>query len=133
MIEQSQSTSVMDALGIPSRYTARPTAEDIDINRSEADYEKPEDRKLRLRPVVGRTVDFMKMQNPANRDFARGLAQLSMACKVNRVNADSKRQRFHERPGLRKKRQKSERWRRRFADGFKATCSRVSELARQGW
>ena len=43
------------------------------------------------------------------------------------------RQRFHERPGLRRKRLKMERWRKRFKNGFKATTVRVAELKRQGW
>ncbi|CAN8102766.1 unnamed protein product [Discula destructiva] len=115
------------------RFGPNPTMEDINQTRKEMLWEKPENRKLRLRPVVGRTIDFGKIRNPQNRDLARGLAMLNMSCKINRVNQDSKRQRFHERPGLKRKRQKSERWQKRFREGFQATCVRVSELARQGW
>lgn len=102
-------------------------------NKNLGSNERPEDRKLRLRPVIGRTVDLMKLRDQKAQDLASGLTRLTMMCKVNRVKLDSNRQRFHERPGLRRKRQKAERWQKRFRVGFQASCSRVSELARQGW
>lgn len=43
------------------------------------------------------------------------------------------RQRFHERPGLKRKRLRMERWRTRFKKGFQATATRVNELKKQGW
>lgn len=102
-------------------------------------YERPIDVKYRLRPVVGRTVELTTAGSVANGksgrniDFAKALARLDMQVKVNRVKNDVARQRFHERNGLKRKRLRTERWQRRFKDGFKATCRRVSELARQGW
>lgn len=88
------------------------------------------DVKLRLRPSVGRTVNCGKGSKV---DLARGLQLLNSQVRKNRIQQDLFRQRFHERPGLKRKRLKSERWRARFKDGFKATCGRVRELARQGW
>lgn len=84
--------------------------------------------KYRLRPSVGRTVHL-----DSRVDLARGLGLLNTRVRVNKIAQDVSKQRFHERPGLKRKRLRSERWRARFKDGFKATCSRVQDLARQGW
>lgn len=117
----------------------RPELTDMERQMQGAYYERPIDVKYRLRPVVGRTVELTASGSTANGnaarniDFAKALARLDMQVKVNRVKQDVNRQRFHERNGLKRKRLRSERWRRRFMDGFKATCKRVSDLAKQGW
>lgn len=90
--------------------------------------ESASDIKYRLRPSVGRTVHL-----DSRVDLARGLGLLNTRVRVNKIAQDVSKQRFHERPGLKRKRLRSERWRARFKDGFKATCSRVQDLARQGW
>lgn len=90
--------------------------------------ERAMDVKYRLRPVVGRTVELR-----GQIDVARGLALLGTRMSHNRVKHEFNKQRFHERGGLRRKRLRMERWRVRFKDGFKATCSRVRVLAKQGW
>lgn len=112
-----------------------PQLSDIEKSQKTPIYERPIDVKYRLRPVVGRTVELSTGNDNAarNLDFAKALARLDMNMRVNRVAQDVRRQRFHERNGLKKKRLRSERWRRRFMDGFRATCKRVSELAGQGW
>lgn len=56
-----------------------------------------------------------------------------MRLSQNSVRKDAQRQRFHERPGLRRKRLKSERWRKRFKEAFKGTVAKVVALKRQGW
>ncbi|KAK8011545.1 hypothetical protein PG990_010510 [Apiospora arundinis] len=66
-------------------------------------------------------------------DVGRAFKILEMQCTSNRVRADFQKQRYHERNGLKRKRLVSERWQRKFKNGFKATCKRVSELRRQGW
>lgn len=96
-------------------------------------FENPLERRLRLRPVIGRTIDLTTARDPANRDLARGLQQLETDCRANGVRRDVNRQRAHERPGLRRKRLKSERYGRRFKAGFVATADRVKKLAKQGW
>lgn len=83
---------------------------------------------MRLRPSTGRTV-----YRSGNVDVARSFQVLNRLVKVNRVKQDFQRQRFHERPGLKRKRQRSERWRRRFQHGFRAVVHRVVELRNQGW
>ena len=86
-------------------------------------------RTVRSRPTVGRTVEVV----PERVDVGRALKLLEINCAVNRVKQDLSRQRFHERPGIKKKRLKSERWRRMFKESFKATVMRVREMRRKGW
>lgn len=83
---------------------------------------------LRLKPSTGRTVYVS-----GHVDVARSFQLLTTLCRRNKVSLDLARQRFHERPGLKRKRLRSERWRGRFKEGFKATCARVQELRKQGW
>lgn len=100
-----------------------------DLSNYPWDKEEPaSDIKYRLRPSVGRTIHL-----DTKVDLARGLGLLNTRVRTNKIAQDLAKQRFHERPGLKRKRLRSERWRARFKDGFKATCSRVQELARQGW
>ena len=87
-------------------------------------------RTIRSRPTVGRTVEL----DPARgMDFGRALRQLNILCATNKVRADLMRQRFHERPGTKRKRLKSERWRKLFQQSFRATVGRVKEMRRKGW
>ncbi|OAA66811.1 Ribosomal protein S21 [Niveomyces insectorum RCEF 264] len=84
--------------------------------------------RLVLKPVTGRTV-FVG----GHVDLARAFQRLNVMVRGSGVQADFRRQRFHERPGLKRKRLRSERWRERFKRGFRATVQRVRELTRQGW
>lgn len=104
-----------------------PNAQDL-IQHPSLAQESAADIKYRLRPSIGRTVHL-----DGRVDLARGLGLLNTKVRVNKIAQDVAKQRFHERPGMKRKRLRSERWRARFKDGFKATCSRVQELARQGW
>lgn len=111
-------------------FTYKPSSDDLSSNYSSLQQqERAADVKYRLRPSVGRTVhlDGNKI------DLARGLGMLNAQVRINKIAQDVAKQRFHERPGLKRKRLRRERWRARFKDGFKATCSRVQVLARQGW
>lgn len=83
---------------------------------------------MRLVPRLGRTVSVSK-----NVDLARSFKLLGMQVVQNKIRQDFQAQRFHERPGLKRKRLKSERWQRRFRKGFKETVKRVKELTKQGW
>lgn len=84
----------------------------------------------RLNPAFGRTVD-LKPEN--GRDLVRGISMLGTLVSRNKVRADFMKQKFHERPGLKRKRLKSERWRARFNAGFKQVTARVNELTKKGW
>lgn len=105
-----------------------PSSEDLSRFSGMMAQESASDVKYRLRPSVGRTVHL-----DTKVDLARGLGLLNTRVRVNKIAQDVAKQRFHERPGLKRKRLRSERWRARFKDGFKANCKRVQELARQGW
>ncbi|KAL5388228.1 hypothetical protein DPSP01_003216 [Paraphaeosphaeria sporulosa] len=84
----------------------------------------------RLNPAFGRTVD---LRPEAGRDLVRGITMLSSLVSRNKIRHDMMKQRFHERPGLKRKRLKSERWRTLFKKGFQEVTGRVSELTRKGW
>jgi small subunit ribosomal protein MRP21 len=81
-----------------------------------------------LKPLTGRMVDVKR-----NVDVGRAFKLLEQSCARNRVRADFTKQRFHERPGLKRKRLRRERWKKRFLEGFKATVGRVKQLRAQGW
>ncbi|KAI9839205.1 MAG: hypothetical protein M1819_003198 [Sarea resinae] len=85
---------------------------------------------MRLGPSLGRTVQV----NPGKgMDLGRSLRVLDINCNKNSVRTDASAQRFHERPGLRRKRLKSQRWRKKFKLGFQAMVSKVEEMRRKGW
>ncbi|KAF2684353.1 hypothetical protein K458DRAFT_388821 [Lentithecium fluviatile CBS 122367] len=94
--------------------------------------EIPESEKNypRLNPSYGRQIN---LDLSRGRDLVRGINMLGSLTARNKVKADFMKQRFHERPGLKRKRLKSERWRARFKIGFQNVTSRVTELTRKGW
>lgn len=84
--------------------------------------------RVLLKTITGRT-----MHVGGSMDAARAFLMVDVQCTRNRVRADFHRQRFHERPGLRRKRLRYERDLRRFRTAIKENVARVSELAKQGW
>ena len=87
-------------------------------------------RTIRSSPMVGRTINL----NPDKGiDFGRGLTLLQQRVVQSRIPQTLYKQRFHERPGLKRKRLKSERWRRYFKQGFDAMVTRVKQMKAQGW
>ncbi|KAI0813634.1 hypothetical protein GGR55DRAFT_635275 [Xylaria sp. FL0064] len=110
-------------------------ASDLDLNDIRGNRQPsfgapppPPRAHMRLVPRTGRTVHV-----GANVDVARSFKLLAQQVGQNRVRREFYQQRFHERPGKKRKRLKSERWQARFKKGFKATISRVRELTAQGW
>jgi small subunit ribosomal protein MRP21 len=85
---------------------------------------------IHLSPGTGRTIEVDE-NNPT--DLGLRLRQLEMLVARNKIRLDIRRQKFHERGGLKRKRLASERWRRRFRTGFNKTVTRVQELRRKGW
>ncbi|KAL8710792.1 MAG: hypothetical protein Q9225_007224 [Loekoesia sp. 1 TL-2023] len=85
---------------------------------------------IKSRPSLGRTVEVIPERGL---DLGRALRSLEINCNVNNVKADSHKQRFYERPGLKRKRLKSVRWRRTFKIGFKAVVAKVKAMRRKGW
>ena len=58
---------------------------------------------------------------------------VEMRLAQNRVRRDSAKQKFHERPGLKRKRLASMRYRRRFKVVFSELTKKVKDMARKGW
>jgi len=84
--------------------------------------------KLRLTPQLGRTINTNRTTTPA-----RAIARLDALVRRNQVRAELRRQKFHERPALRRKRQWRERANDRFRGGVRAVISRTMELRQMGW
>ena len=93
--------------------------------RSGGTTQQPE---LRLRPSAGRTVNIT-----GSVDVARAFRVLGIQTSRNQMKRDLRLQRYHERPGLKRKRLVGERWRKRFRGGFVATVVRVQQLKKMGW
>lgn len=83
---------------------------------------------MRLTPSTGRTVNITPKI-----EVGRAFDALSKLVARNRVKRDFNDQRFHERPGLKIKRLRRERWRKSFRTGFQAVVDRVKSLRNQGW
>lgn len=69
----------------------------------------------------------------SNADLGRKLASLGGLTSRNGLKAMLRQQREHERPGLKRKRLRRERWRARFKANFDRICDRATHLAKQGW
>ena len=108
--------------GLSGLYDA-PATRVPEIPESEKNYP-------RLTPSYGRKVE---LDVSRGRDLVRGISMLGSLMTRNQVRADFNKQRYHERPGLKRKRLNSQRWRRRFKAGFDAVTARVTELTRKGW
>ncbi|RKF64670.1 hypothetical protein OnM2_017007 [Erysiphe neolycopersici] len=98
-------------------------AVDMVVNRA-----KIERKPINFSPSSGREVFVSPKIN-----LIKAFRLVDITCSRNRVRREANMQRFYERPGLKRKRLKSQRWRERFLGGFKATVERVQELRGQGW
>ncbi|KAL8965940.1 MAG: hypothetical protein Q9183_003606 [Haloplaca sp. 2 TL-2023] len=85
---------------------------------------------IKSRPSLGRTVEIWPDRGF---DLGRAFRSLDIMCAVNGVRSDTMKQRFHERPGLKRKRLKSVRWRRNFKKGFNEVVGKVKRMRRKGW
>jgi pyruvate/2-oxoglutarate dehydrogenase complex dihydrolipoamide acyltransferase (E2) component len=90
-------------------------------------YGRPQ-AELRLSPVLGRTVHVN-----GRVDVATAVTFTNTLAARNKIKFHYHHQKFHERPGLKRKRLHSERWRKKFKKGFSAMVHRVQELKSQGW
>ena len=90
----------------------------------------PQPSPIKLDSTVGRTIAVAPERGI---DVGRAFRMLDMRCAQNSVRRDFQRQRFYERPGLKRKRLKSERWRKRFKESFQKTVGLVVRLKGQGW
>ena len=86
-------------------------------------------KPFRLDAFIGRGVNM----TGRNMGLGEAIRQMEIKAARNRVRKESQQQRFHEREGLKRKRLKSERWRRRFKEGFREVCAKVERMRKQGW
>ncbi|KAK4891921.1 hypothetical protein LTR27_009445 [Elasticomyces elasticus] len=90
----------------------------------------PKPLPFTLSPSVGRAVNVLPDRGM---DIGRAFKTLEIQCNKNSVKRDFMRQRFHERPGLKRKRLRQERWRRRFRENFRGVVQMVQGMRAQGW
>lgn len=100
------------------------------IDAPPAEPQAPPTPPVKLNSTVGRSIPVNESRGM---DVGRAFRTLEMRCAQNKVKNDFMRQRFHERPGLKRKRLASERWRKRFKDNFRETIKLVQGLKKQGW
>ncbi|MCJ1370628.1 hypothetical protein MMC20_001841 [Loxospora ochrophaea] len=124
--------SVASSMVFPQTPSSSPTKETTAPQTSTGQSPLSPERRstIRLDAFVGRSVEVKRGEG---RDLGRALRFLDIKLAANKVKTDFYRQRFHERPGLKRKRLKSERWRKRFKEGFRATVAKVQKMRRQGW
>ncbi|CAK7268032.1 hypothetical protein SEPCBS119000_002848 [Sporothrix epigloea] len=125
--EQRHSLNPASALSAPGGVSLKP-GESARLTSNSSRTHPGGGTRITLGPITGRTVHVGGTVDPAN-----AFLMLNIMIKRNKVAADAQRQRFHERPGKKRKRLASERWQRKFRRGFIATVNRAKELARQGW
>ena len=87
-------------------------------------------KTVRSRPALGRTIE---VEPTKGIDFGQALRKLDILLATNKVRSEQRRQKFHERPGLKRKRLKSERYRAYFKSAFTAAVARVKMMKSQGW
>ncbi|KAI5779444.1 hypothetical protein DFH27DRAFT_577603 [Peziza echinospora] len=96
------------------------------LSNSAAPPQILEDERLpRMGPTAGRSVMVQS-------DVVSALTRLRSIVQANRVRQDMNKQRFHERPGLKKKRLRRERHKRRFKEGFKRMVGVVLDMKNRG-
>ena len=120
--------SMLD-VNAPARPSTAASRRNADLPPSiPAIPEKP--LPFKLNASVGRSVT---VDSERGMDVGRAFRTLEIQCARNSVRKDFMRQRFHERAGLKRKRLRSERWRRRFKEEFKGTIAMVQKMRAQGW
>lgn len=85
-------------------------------------------RNIHSHPCLGRAIDIKQRT-----DLARSFFLLNRLVRTNRIKLDQRMQRFHERPGVRRKRLQRERWRARFKDNFRNAVEKIRTMKRMGW
>lgn len=123
----SPANTIMDIDSILAT-ASKPFKDPAPTAKSAASNNEP--APMKLNSSTGRVI---QVDTERGVDAAMAFRRLQMRLAQNNVRRDSQRQRFYERPGLKRKRLKSERWRKRFRDAFQGTVAKVVGLKRQGW
>jgi hypothetical protein len=117
----------------PSGITARQALDSMTSTHHSTAIKAPDGHllptPLRFRPSVeaGRSVTLGRS------NLTTRLAHLDSLIKNEKVKSMSISQKFHERPGLRRKRLKSARWRKGFKKDFYGLISKIREMRSMGW
>ncbi len=125
--------ALASAMEMPNNSSTSSTMVSKDVAGGLINSQEPATRAsltIRSRPSLGRTVEINSERGV---DLGKGLRSLEITCSLNSVRKDSFRQDFHERPGMKRKRLKSERWRKRFKIGFRRVVEKVKVMRRKGW
>ncbi|PHH76825.1 hypothetical protein CDD82_3787 [Ophiocordyceps australis] len=93
-----------------------------------------EETRITTRPVTGFTI-FVRDKGGLNAapSLSLALRLLTTRTKTQQLAFISRRQKFHERPGVKRRRLRTARWTKKFKRGFVAAVERVQELKNQGW
>lgn len=130
---QARQGKIADSMAFPddvfSGFAAKQEAVRQNVNAYKYILE-PLPTPVRLDAYIGRSenVDPVK-----GRDLGRTIRLMESKLAYNSVRAESMRQRFYERPGLKRKRLKILRWKKRFRAGFRDLVGKVKEMRRKGW
>lgn len=81
----------------------------------------------KMGPTAGRSVPVVQG------DLASAINAMKIAMSKNNVKHDWRAQRFHERPGLKRKRLRRERHRARFKEGFKRMVNVIIGMKAKGY
>jgi ribosomal protein S21 len=81
----------------------------------------------KMGPTAGRSIPVL------NGDLSGAINQMKAAMSKNNVKHDWRAQRFHERPGLKRKRLRRERHRARFKEGFKRMVNVIIGMKAKGY
>lgn len=123
----SASNTMIDVEGILGT-ASKPLVDAAPSAKTAASNNEP--APMKLNSTTGRIIP---VDQDRGIDAATAFRRLAMRLAQNNVRKDAQRQRFYERPGLKRKRLKSERWRKRFKEAFQGTVAKVVGLKRQGW
>ena len=85
-------------------------------------------RTIRSHPRLGRAIEIQ-----SRTDLARGFDLLHRLVRSNNIKFDQRRQRYHERPGIKRKRLRRQRWRARFKQNFHNAVEKIKKMKRMGW
>ena len=126
LLNSAKPESVYGLMGLDMGLADRGIFNEEDfLSRHSKRAQAPE---MLLRPSTGRIIRI-----GGKTDVANGFKKMARLVATNNIKRDKYTQAFHERPGLRRKRLKSERWRARFKDGFRDVIVRTQEIRAQGW
>ncbi|QIX01214.1 hypothetical protein AMS68_006731 [Peltaster fructicola] len=130
------SSTANSLMGMLDAFKSRPTSGPLNtIMDSQGRMRRPipvqlQQAPFKLGPMLGRTI---QVDESRGRDVGAAFRMLGALTRRNSIARDSMAQRFHERPGLKRKRLKSQRYRARFKAAFQDMVTRVHTMRKMGW